>query len=128
MSIGDLGPLLPLLLHQGLGRGQGEGSGPSDDAECLPGSFQDYLASLVGERIKIYVGFQTLVPAPPAHTEFLIARLVAVDGDYLVLEDISVNGTPVVDPRRLAYAISNIEAVERLTERQILLETLLDVD
>jgi hypothetical protein len=115
----DLLPLL-LLLGQGETETSGSSSVSSSGSEDLPTSFAANLQGLVGERVKLVLGSSTFVPNPTT----IIARLAAVGSDFVVLTHITLNGTPIVDPRRLVIRETLILGIERLSRRQLLLEAL----
>jgi hypothetical protein len=89
-----------------------------------PNSFTDFLTANVGRRVKLVLATQTWVTAG----QVITARIVEVGSDYVTLDRICINGTPVLDPRRITIRIATILAVEALTFRDQLIELLCILD
>jgi hypothetical protein len=98
--------LLPLLLL--LGDQESSGSGSSDDGSNFPTSFAAYLASLVGDYVRVSLA------APVDNGTTLVGVLRQVETDFIVLHDVASSGVTLGLRDRVAIPISNLVGIDRV--------------
>lgn len=122
---GGISPLLLLLLLQGgFESSSSTSSSETSTSTAAPAAFVDFLTANIGRRVKLAISTNTIWDT----TSVIIARIVAVGTDYVTIDRICVNGTPILDPRRITLVLSEIRGVERLTFTDRLIELLCTLD
>ncbi len=109
---GGISPLLLLLLmgQQRTCESTSSSSTASDGGD--PPIFADVLTANVGRRVRLILGTNSLVGGPEWN---IIATIVAVNTDYVVLDNICFNGRPEPLLGRLRLLTSQILGLHPLT-------------
>jgi hypothetical protein len=110
--------LLPLLLLGG--NGLGTDTDGSSEGPIFAPVLADQIKRYRGRRVKLVLGTSTLYPGG----QLVIATIREVLDDYVVIDEIEVNGVPVFDPSFLLLSTSQILALEPISFRKFLLEFL----
>lgn len=104
----------------GSGGCSSSGSGSSSTDRRLASKLTEQLKRFVGCRAKFVLETSTLYPGG----QLVIARLCAVEDDYVFVDRIEVNGVPSVDPSFLFLGLSEIVAFQPIPRIEIVLESL----
>ena len=108
-STSGISPLLLfLLLNQSHACSSSSSSTDTDD----PSTFADVLTANIGRRVRLVLGGNSLIGGP---SWVIIATIVAVNTDYVVLENICINGRPEPVLSRLRLLTSQILGIHALT-------------
>jgi hypothetical protein len=119
---GRLDGLLPLLLlaEGGLATSSCAGTSWSSESPAFAPVLADQIKRYRGCRVKLVLATNTLYPGG----QLIIATIREILKDYVVIDEIEVNGVPIFDPSFLLLETEQIEAIEPIPPSKFLLELL----
>jgi hypothetical protein len=107
----DLLPLLLLLSDRDTTtHTETDTSSSSDDPGSIPTTFNAYLATLVGDLVRVSV----TGPGPVDNAFTLLGTLTDVGTDFIVLRGVIASSVPVGLRTRVAIPISHIQGIDRV--------------